>query len=101
MQVLLNYIPLVMGLLSFIGGVAAWYKAEVRRRYGAERDTNHLKTAYEGLATNVGHLDQMLDQRLDAIQREHMELKSLLQLVILKLGGTETQGYPKAETRLN
>ncbi|MEL6260459.1 MAG: hypothetical protein AAFR12_05270 [Cyanobacteria bacterium J06626_6] len=91
METLLNHIPLVMGLLSFVGGLAAWYKAEVKRRYGAERDANHLKTAYEALAANVAHLDKMLDQRLDAVQREHMELKSLLQILIARIGASESQ----------
>ena len=75
-----------MGLISFVGGFATWSAAAVKKQYAAERDFGHLKKSYDTLAVNITHLDRLLDQRLDELQRENLELKTLLQGVLIRLG---------------
>ncbi len=62
-----EHIPVIMGVISFVGGAVAWYSAAVKKRYASERDFNHLKRNYESLSTNIASLSDLLDQRLDNI----------------------------------
>jgi hypothetical protein len=83
-----EYLPLIMGVVSFVGAALTWYDAVVRKRYAAERAVGHLTTNYAALSGNVATLDRMLDDRLDTIQREHSEIKILLQVLITQSGGS-------------
>lgn len=83
-----TYLPLIMGVVSFVGAALTWYDAVVRKRYAAERAVGHLTNNYASLSANVSALDKMLDDRLDVIQREHLEIKLLLQVLISHSGGT-------------
>lgn len=83
-----EYLPLIMGVVSFLGAGATWYDAVVRKRYAAERAVGHLTNNYASLSGNIATLDKMLDDRLDEIQREHIEIRLLLQILITNSGGS-------------
>ena len=61
-------ITLVMGVASFLGGAIAMYGAAVRKKYGSERDFNHLKNNYHNLSGNIATLSTLLDEKLDDIR---------------------------------
>ena len=90
-----EYLPLIMGVVSFLGAALTWYDAVVRKRYAAERAVGHLTNNYAALSGNVATLDKMLDDRLDTIQREHLEIKLLLQVLVTQSGGS----FPTAMKR--
>lgn len=92
-----EYLPLIMGVVSFCGAALTWYDAAVRKRYASERAVEHLKRNYESLSMNVATLDKMLDQRFDAMEKDNLERKILLQIIASKLGAPESQifSHPK------
>lgn len=81
-----TYLPLIMGVVSFCGAALTWYDAAVRKRYASERAVEHLKRNYESLVANIAAIDRMLDQRLDAMERDDLERRMLLQLIAAKAG---------------
>ena len=83
---MIEYLPLIMGVVSFGGAALTWYDAAVRKRYASERAVEHLKKNYESLVHNIAAIDRMLDQRLDAMERDDLERRMLLQLIASKAG---------------
>jgi hypothetical protein len=86
-----EYIPLVMGVISFIGAAATWYGGAVKKNYASERDFGHLKNSYDNLNRNIEQLDRMFDQRLDQIEREQLKTTALIQAMIVRVAGTGSQ----------
>lgn len=72
---MLEHIPLIMGLISFAGGVATWYGAAVKKSYASERDFNHLKRNYESLSANISALVELTDDRFDRLDEKLLEMK--------------------------
>lgn len=70
---------LIMGLLSFLGGLMLWYKGSVEKRYAAQRDFGHLKRNYDQLTMGVDELGKDVDTRLDAIDKKLQEISMILQ----------------------
>ena len=83
---MIEYLPLAMGVISFAGAALTWYDAAVRKRFASERAIEHLKKNYEQLSVNIAAIDRMLDQRLDAMERDDLERRMLLQLIAAKAG---------------
>lgn len=90
-----EHISLIMGLLSFSGGVIFWFSGQIKRRYGLERDFNHLKRNYEALTGNVATLDKMLDERLDRFELMLVKIESLL--AASRLRGGEGTSSPRLD----
>lgn len=82
-----------MGCISFVGAAATWYGAAVKKSYASERDFGHLRQSYASLSENVGHLDRMLDTRMDAIVGEQMKTTATLQALIVRLSGESSQVF--------
>ena len=72
-------VSLAIGVITFIGGLLAWYRGAVEKRYAAERDFNHLKRNYEQLANSLGSLMKDEEDRFDELRLELRELKFQLQ----------------------
>lgn len=79
----------VFGILTTVAGTVVWYRTNIRNKYAAERDFNHLKRNYEGLAEafkfQTGEMDDHferlardLDTRCDRLDAEVREIKALL-----------------------
>ena len=93
MDQLAEHFSLLVVMVTAVGGAAAWYGAAVKKSYASERDFTHLKNNYKSLASNVAALDRMLDQRLDTLQRENAELKTLLQGALIRMGFRDLPEY--------
>lgn len=99
-------ISLVLGLIGIIGGLfgaLSWYSGAVQKRYAAERDFQHLKRTLEQLALNIDNRQseiinliqnkhEFLKKELDEIESEEKEIKSLIQIIIIKVSGEGTSG---------
>lgn len=81
-----EYLPLIMGVLSFLGAGATWYDAAARKRYSAERAVNTLTNNYGALSRELSMLTKLVDDRFDTLQRENLELKLLIQMLMTQSG---------------
>lgn len=86
-----DQITLVMGILSFVGGLIALYGAAIKKQYASERDFNHLKRNYENLTHNVETLSKMEDQRFDDIEKILIEMRLQQSIMISLLGGSSAK----------
>ena len=95
-----NLIGLVMGVISFLGGVVMWHKGSVEKRYAAQRDFQHLKRNYQQLTTALDHLDEGVGEGNDQLKRELTDIKASLNEVKMLLQflmaqqSTTSQGMP-------
>lgn len=90
-----DQITLGIGVITFLGASLTWYDATVKKKFASERALAHLTNDYKALSANVAHLDRMLDERLDEIQREHDRINMLLQILATQSGGTAAQIFKK------
>lgn len=86
-----EYLPLIMGVVSFVGAAATWYGGAVKKSYASERDFGHLKNSYDNLSRNVEQLDRMIDQRFDQIEREQTKTTALIHAMVVRLSGSNSQ----------
>ena len=99
MNFTLEHIPLIMGVISFIGAALTYYGGTVKKRYAAERNFNHLKNSYENLSQNLTALDEMIDTRLDTQLGEIKEIKAMLTVLMTQLGGQTTAGFQQPQQK--
>lgn len=83
MRPTLETLAVVASLLTFAGGLIAWYSANVQKRYAAQRDFAHLQRSYEQLASNQSAILKELDEKFDELF-QRMEAKSNQALLELK-----------------
>lgn len=89
----LSIILSITGLVGFIGGAVTWYAGAVRKRYAAERDFDHLKRNYRQMAENQKAILKELDDRFDRTDQELIKLVMLINTLLVKAGGTESEIY--------
>lgn len=82
-----DWLPLLIGLITFLGGTIAWYSGAIEKRYAAQRDFNHLKKNQENIARGVSELFKEQDKRFDQLEKENAELKNLLMNVFMTQTG--------------
>ncbi|MDZ7970513.1 MAG: hypothetical protein RM368_37245 [Nostoc sp. DedSLP03] len=75
--------PIVVLTFSLaLGGNVTWailfFTNSVKRKYAAERDFGHLKNNLKDLTDNLALLFKELDRRLDAQDKDLLELKAYL-----------------------
>ena len=75
-------ISLIIGIVTFCSGLFSFYGGAIKKRYGAERDFQHLKNDYRALAQNVALLSDMLDGQIDSMQLKLLELRARVDLLI-------------------
>jgi hypothetical protein len=63
-----------LSILTFCGGLVAYFKASARKEYASERDINHLKNSVDQLSRNVETLWQQSDRRFDFVDLKLTEL---------------------------
>lgn len=81
-----EWIPLTIGIITFLGGSLAWYSGAIEKRYAAQRDFQHLRENQKQINQGINELLKELDRRFDEIERENMEVKSLLTNLIMRSG---------------
>lgn len=69
-------VGLTLGVLSFIGGFALWYRGAIEKRYAAERAFGHIKRNQEQLAANLEVLSRDFDDQIHNLQGELKEIKA-------------------------
>lgn len=67
----------IIGILTFVGGILAWYSGAIEKRYAAQRDFQHLKKNQENISLGIHSLFKEVDRRFDDLVREVGELKAL------------------------
>jgi hypothetical protein len=68
----------LLGIITFLGGLLAWYRGSVEKSYAAKRDFGHLKKSLETLITNLETLRAEDDRRFDELKDRQLEIKAML-----------------------
>lgn len=89
----------VLGIFGFCFGCLAWYAGSVRKAYAAERDFNQLQITHEEIKQSLKSLGEKFDQKfemnkleLDDIELQLLEIKSLGNVILIKISGESTLG---------
>lgn len=85
-----EWIPLAIGIITFLGGTLAWYSGAVEKRYAAQRDFAHLRENQKQISQGVSDLFKEQDRRFDELERESTEIKSLIMNLLMRTGNDET-----------
>lgn len=62
-----------------IGGIL-WYANSEKKKYAAERDFAHIRRNQEQMQQGLNDLLREFDRRFDVIDRDVLEIKSVLKL---------------------
>ena len=79
----------IIGILTFIGGVVAWYRSAVQKEYASQRDWEHIKNNQRELVQNLNFLFKELDSRLDRIDNQNVELKGMMYALLRRRNDDE------------
>lgn len=61
----------LIGIITFIGGLIAWYRGAVQKEYASQRDWEHVKNNQKQLTNNLDFIFKEIDQKLDKIIDDH------------------------------
>lgn len=78
LDVLKDWIPLVIGVIGSCFGAVAWYRGAVEKRYAAQRDFAHLRENQKQISSSVNDLFKEQDRRFDTLEKDISELKMLM-----------------------
>ena len=79
LSLLLGIVLGMMSLFTGVFGAIAWYRANVRKAYAAERDFNHLKNNYRQLAESMNNLYRFSDDAKDEVMRELTYIRAAIE----------------------
>lgn len=85
----------VISICTFLGGMMAWYSANVQKRYAAQRDFEHLKRNYQQLAQNQAEILDVLDKRFDSLDRDSDDVRQKLNVIMIKILPEHSTGWMK------
>lgn len=60
----------LIGIVTFIGGLIAWYRGAVQKEYASQRDWEHVKNNQKQLVENLNFIFKEIDERFDKIDKE-------------------------------
>lgn len=87
-------VAMIISLITFVAGGVAWFSAAVRKSYAAERDFQHLRRNQEQLSDGIAqvlkdydHKFQLTKKELDEIEVQLIEVKGVLNLLLVRLTG--------------
>lgn len=103
MDRLLPLVSLAIGLVSSYIAVSNFYQSRQKealkrhsdaetKEYAAQRDFQHLRKDYEGLAQSMVTLIREADERFDRVDLELREIKSLINVVLCHTAGDSVSG---------
>ena len=81
-----------IGIITFIGGVALWYRGAVENKYAAQRDLGLLKRNFENHSMTVLEQGKDIDRRFDGLEADTREVKILLQVLVSRTGDDSISG---------
>lgn len=61
----------LIGILTFVGGLIAWYRGAVQKEYASQRDWEHVKNNQKQLAANLDFMFKEIEQKLDKVIDDH------------------------------
>ncbi|AFZ32218.1 hypothetical protein Glo7428_3758 [Gloeocapsa sp. PCC 7428] len=73
----LEMLGTLIGAVTFLGGVLAWYRSSVETNYAQKREFNHLRNNQEQLSENLKFIAKEMDSRFDGVQSQLLELKGM------------------------
>lgn len=93
----LEVLAAVMSVITFSGGVLAWYSANVQKSYAAQRDFEHLKRNYAQMTENLREVAEELDRRFDALDRDNDDIRQKLNVMLIKILPEHSTGWLKQQ----
>lgn len=93
----LQFLLICFSIGSTVIACLSWYSASVQKRYAAQRDFEHLKNNYLQLSSNQNHMMDEFDKRFDSLAIDVHDIKSALQLLVIKAQGENTTGWHRRE----
>lgn len=73
----LEHVATLIGILTFLGGILAWYRGAVEKNYASKRDWEHVRRNQENLTKNLEILFKEFDGRFDQLDHELLEIKAM------------------------
>lgn len=73
-----DHLGAVLGIVTFLGGLLAWYRASVEKTYAAQRDFSHVKESLRSLTTNLNSMKDWEDARFDGINDKLNDIRAML-----------------------
>lgn len=70
----------ILAVFTTFASAVLWYVNAEKRKYGLERDFNHMKRNYEQMAQSLNVIITELDHRFDAVDRSIIEIKATLNI---------------------
>ena len=67
-----------IALLTALAGFILWYASSEKKKYGLERDFNHLKNNQASIQQGIDILLRETDRRFDVLERDILEIKTEL-----------------------
>lgn len=74
MNISLEVIATLLGILSIVAGGVSWYRSSVQKNYAAERDFAHIRRNYEQAQQALNSLQEDNDRVREIL----IEMKSLM-----------------------
>lgn len=71
---------LLLYFVSSLIAVTIWYGKSEKKKYGLERDFNHLKRNYEQIQNGLNLILRETEHKLNLISRDILEIKSKLNI---------------------
>lgn len=93
----LEILAAVISTATFVGGILAWYSANVQKRYAAQRDFEHLKRNYQQLAQNQTTILEVMDKRFDSLDRDADDVRQKLNVIMIKILPEHSTGWMKQQ----
>lgn len=71
---------LVLASATSFVGIALWYAKSEKKRYGLERDFDHLKRNYEQIQQSLNTILREIDHRFNELERDISEVNNKVDL---------------------
>lgn len=75
---MMNILSFLVTILTAVIGIMFWYVKAEKRKYGIERDLNHLKLNQQEISRNILDLTDGLDTRIERLEKSMVEIKALI-----------------------
>lgn len=63
----------LIGIITFVGGLIAWYRGAVQKEYASQRDWEHVKNNQKQLVENLNFIFKEIERNFDEIKEQQEE----------------------------